>query len=83
MAVSRVDYGLDPAARVVKGRLEIEASEGKFSVVLSNLGTAQASSDDSVDQVFVPILLRDGSGWEPALTALLGVERKLVDCMFS
>ena len=82
-AVSRVNYGVEPSLRIAKGRLAIEASEGKFGVVLGNLGTAQASSDDSVDPVFAPILLRGDSGWEPALTALLGVERKLVDCMFS
>ncbi len=81
-AVSRVEYRDEPSLRLVKGRLTVEAGDGGFSVVLSNLGILQGNPGEAVDEVFSPLLLRADSRWEPALAALIGVEQALVDCMF-
>lgn len=81
-AISRVEYRDVPSNRLVKGRLTVEAGEGSFSVVLGNLGILQGVPGETADEVFSPLSLRPGSGWEPALAALIGVEQALVDCMF-
>lgn len=81
-AIARVDYRDEPAQRLAKGRLTVEAGEGGFSVVLGNLGILQATPDANGDEVFAPLRLRTGAGWEPAVTAMIGVEQALVDCMF-
>lgn len=83
VAVSRVEHGAGPAPGIVKGRLAVEAGEGGFSIVLSDLGTLQDPPGDGRDEVFSPLLMRADSGWEAALDAMIGVEQALLDCMFS
>ena len=83
IAVSRVEYRSDPLPGTIKGRLVVEAAGGGFSVVLSNLGVMQGPTADGADEVFAPLLLRGDSGWEAALSAVIGVKQALVDCMFS
>ena len=51
-------------------------------MVFGNLGILQGNAGATGDEVFLPLAMRPDSGWEPALTALIGVERALVDCMF-
>lgn len=81
-AVGRVAYRDEPALRLVKGRLTVEAEAGNFSVVLGNLGILQGNPGERADEVFTPLHLDAGSAWQPALTAMIAVEQALVDCMF-
>ncbi len=84
VAISRVQFGQEPLLRTLKGRLTVETGTGQFGIVLSNLGVLQEGAGDAgVEEVFSPVLQREGSGWQLALAALIGVERNLVDCMFS
>jgi hypothetical protein len=83
VAVGRVAYAHGALPRLVRGRLALEAGEGIFSIALVGLRTAEAGTADVVDPVFAPLLLHPASGWEAALGAVIGVERALVDCMFT
>ena len=82
VAISRVEFRDAERIGLAKGRLAVEAGDGAFQVVLGNLGILQGNAGATGDEVFLPLAMRPDSGWEPALTALIGVERALVDCMF-
>jgi hypothetical protein len=82
-AVSRVGYGEGAAARMVRGRLLLEADDGGFSVTLGSIGIASGPGGDDVDQAFLPLAVHADSGWKPALGAVIGVEQALIDCLFS
>lgn len=79
VAIGRVPFG---SHGIAKGRLTLEASDGGFSIAVSDLGIAPAASGDHMDLVFAPVLRNAGSDWEPAVAALIGVEEALVGCLF-
>lgn len=81
-AVSRVEYRDEPALRLAKGWITVEAGEGFFNVVLSRIGILQASTSETAEEVFSPLALGGDHAWEPALAALIAVEEALVDCVF-
>lgn len=83
-AVSRVEYQDDSSMHLVRSWLTVEAEEGNFSVVLSKLGLRQEppANADGADEVFSSFQLRNDGVWKPAVTAVIGVEQALVDCMF-
>ena len=71
VAIGRVELR-EPVPRTVKGRLVIAADTGGFGVTLGGVGVAAAASGDGAEEVFLPVIMRDGSGWEDALRALIG-----------
>ena len=76
VADSRADYR-QKGRRSVKARLAVEAGEGNFRIVFTELATSPA---DAVS--YAPLIQQDGPGWESALVAVIGVEQGLLDCMF-
>ena len=75
-AESRAEYR-QKGRRGIRARMTVEAGEGNFRVVFSELATSPA---DAV--TYAPLIQQDGAGWEPALTAMIVVEQALLDCMF-
>ena len=76
VADSRANYR-QKGQRSVKGRMAVEAGDGDFRVVFTDLATSPADAGN-----YVPLLQQDGAGWEAALVAVIGVEQGLLDCMF-
>ena len=75
-AESRAEYR-QKGRRSARARMTIEAAEGNFRVVFSELTTSPA---DAVR--YAPLIQQDGAGWESALEAVIGIEQPLLDCMF-
>lgn len=76
LADSRANYR-QKGQRSVRARLAVEAGDGNFRVVFTELA---ASPADAVN--YAPLVQQDGAGWESALVAIIGVEQGLLDCMF-
>lgn len=76
VAESRAEYR-QKGRRSVRARMTVEAGEGNFRVVFSELATSPA---DAVR--YAPLIQQDGAGWESALEAVIGIEQPLLDCMF-
>lgn len=76
LAESRAEYR-QKGRRGVRARMTIEAGEGNFLVVFTDLATSPADA-----LTYTPLIQQDGAGWEPALVAMIGVEQALLDCMF-
>ena len=76
LADSRADYR-QKGQRSVRAKLAVEAGDGNFRVVFTELATSPA---DAIN--FAPLVQQDASGWESALEAVIGVEQGLLDCMF-
>lgn len=82
VAIGRVPYRQQALGGVVRGRLTLEARDGGFGVVVSDLAIASDAAADPMDLVFLPLVQDRDAAWEPALAALIGVEEALVRCMF-
>ena len=76
LADSRANYR-QKGQRSVRARMAVEAGDGNFRVVFTDLATSPA---DAVN--YAPLVQQDAAGWESALVALIGVEQGLLDCMF-
>lgn len=76
LAGTRADYR-QRGQRSVRARMAVEASDGSFRVVFTDLATSPA---DAIS--FAPLVQQDAAGWESALEAVIGVEQGLLDCMF-
>ena len=76
VADSRANYR-QKGQRSVRAKLAVEAGDGNFRVVFTELATSPA---DAIN--FAPLVQQDASGWESALEAVIGVEQGLLDCMF-
>ena len=76
VADSRANYRQN-GQRILKARMAVEAGEGNFRVVFTEIA---ASPADAIS--YTPLLQQDGPGWEKALVAIIGVEQGLLDCMF-
>ena len=76
LADGRANYR-QKGQRSVRARMAVEAGDGNFRVVFSELATSPA---DAVN--YAPLVQQDAAGWESALEAVIGVEQGLLDCMF-
>jgi len=76
VAESRASYR-QKGQRNIKARMAVEAADGNFRVVFTELA---ASPADAVNDA--PLVQQDAAGWETALVAIIGVEQGLLDCMF-
>ena len=76
VADSRTTYR-QKGQRIARARIAVEAGEGSFRVVFSDLATSPADA-----ATWAPLLQQDAAGWESALVAVIGVEQGLLDCMF-
>ena len=76
LASGRAEYR-QKGRRSVRAPMTLEAGEGNFRVVFSDLATASADAGG-----FAPLIQQDGAGWENALEAVIGIEQPLLDCMF-
>mgnify|MGYP003397913929 FL=1 len=76
LADGRANYR-QKGQRSVRARMAVEAGDGNFRVVFTELGTSPA---DAVN--YAPLVQQDAAGWESALEAVIGMEQGLLDCMF-
>jgi len=76
LADSRANYR-QKGQRSVRARMAVEAGDGNFRVVFTDLATSPA---DAVN--YAPLVQQDAAGWESALEAVIGVEQGLLECMF-
>jgi hypothetical protein len=76
LAESRADYR-QQGRRAIKARMAVEAGDGNFRVVFTELAV---SSADAI--TYTPLIQQSAVGWENALVAIIGVEQALLDCMF-
>lgn len=82
VAVSRVEFRHQSVPRLVRGRLVLAAHEGGFNIVMTQLAVRDSAPADGRDEVFNPVQMRDDAAWQPALSAVIAVEQRLVSCMF-
>lgn len=78
-AVSRTTYQRDGQSRLFRSRWAVEASGGSFRVTYSDLADVQG---EGIDEAYVPLSLDGDAGWQDALSALIVVEKSLLDCMY-
>ena len=76
LASGRAEYR-QKGRRSVRARMTLEAGEGNFRIVFSDLATASADAGG-----FAPLIQQDGAGWENAIESVIGIEQPLLDCMF-
>ena len=76
VADSRTNYR-QKGQRSVRAKLAVEAGDGNFRVVFTDLATSPADATN-----YAPLIQQDAAGWERALEAVIGVEQGLLDCMF-
>ena len=76
LADSRANFR-QKGQRSVKAKLAVEAGDGNFRVVFTDLATSPADATN-----YAPLVQQDAAGWENALVAIIGVEQGLLDCMF-
>ena len=81
VAISRTNYRALWSTYSVRSRLAIEAGDGHFRIVQSDLGVAQASSADAGDNDYA-LLQQQGAGWDNAVSAVIAVEQELIDCVY-
>lgn len=73
-----VDYRAGFSARTLRSRLDLASADAAFRIAATELTVQQGSGDDAAS---APLAQSD-SGWEKGLEALLGLENKLVDCLY-
>lgn len=78
-AVSRTGYRHDEQARMLRSRWMVEAGEGSLHIAFTDLAEIRG---EGADEAYAPLPLRPGAGWEEALSAVIGVEQALLDCMY-
>lgn len=79
VADGRFAYRKGWSDHVVKSRFTLEASEGHFQVVQSDLG--YASEDAVLSGNYQPILQEDGA-WDNRIDVAIEREQAFIDCMF-
>lgn len=80
-ANGRFDYRQLWSTHSVRARLTIEADDGHFRLVQSELGHAQGSGAETPDAGYSPIS-QENDDWREALAATIEAETRLVDCMY-
>lgn len=81
VANSRVDYKFMLIAHSARSRFTIEARDGRFRIVQSNLESLQKNSGNMPNDDYSPMIQRRGTGWDKALEAMTEAEAKVVDCI--
>lgn len=76
VAEARAEYR-QKGRRSLRARMAVEAGEGSFRVVFTDLATSPADAS-----AYTPLIQQDGAAWESALATAIGVEQALLDCMF-
>lgn len=64
-------------SNTARAKLTLQAKEGRFRIIQSDLATAQANGNSNSR----PIVAVWGTGWEPAAKALIDKADKLTDCI--
>lgn len=72
------DYRSGFSSWTIRSRLDFGAADAAFRIAATEIAVRQGSGDEAA---FAP-LAKGASGWEKGLDALLGVENKLVDCLY-
>ena len=81
VANSRADFKFMMIGHSVRSRLTVEAKEGRFRFVHSNIESLQKNTGYMRNDGYSQIIQRRGTGWDKALEAVNGVEEKIVSCM--
>ena len=81
IANSRADFKFMMIGHSVRSRLTVEAKEGRFRFVHSNIESLQKNTGYMRNDGYSQIIQRKGTGWDKALEAVSGVEEKIVSCM--
>lgn len=79
-ARGRADYRQMWSTRSIRANLQIEADDGYFRIVQSELAQAQGGSAESDDAAYAPI--SQAGDWESAVSAAITMETRLVDCLY-
>ncbi len=74
---ANVDYRSGFSARTIHSRLDFLASDSVFQITETELEVREGGGDAD----FTALTQADGS-WEKGLDALVGLENKLVDCLY-
>lgn len=81
VANSRADYRFMMLGHSVRNRLTVEARDGRFRFVHSNIESLQKNTGNMRNDGYSQIIQRRGTGWDKALEAVIAVEDKVVACM--
>ena len=81
IANSRADYKFMLLGNSVRNRITVEAKEGRFRFVHSNIESVQKNTGSMRNDGYSQIIQRRGTGWDKALEAVAGVEASVVSCM--
>lgn len=80
VANSRVNYRAGWGTRSARSRIDLEASDGYFRIIQSNLGIAQIGAADARDGDYGP--LQQQGGWDNAVSAMIALEQGVIDCLY-
>lgn len=78
VAELRVEYRSFLTSYGVRSRLQVEAGDGRFSIIQSELGRGESAGGDG-EETYAPIA---ENGGDKALDALIEAENRIVDCLF-
>lgn len=81
VANSRVDFRRALLGYSAASTLTVEAKDGKFRIVQTNLAVAQKSTGSMNNSGYDPVVAVWGTGWEATLDAMQGVADKVAVCM--
>lgn len=81
VANSRADYKFMLLAHSVRSKLSLEAKEGRFRFVHTNIESLQKNTGSMRNDGYSQIIQRRGTGWDKALEAVAAVETKIAGCM--
>lgn len=77
-AVGRAGYRHGGQARIVKGRLAVDAGTSRVELTFTGLAEIHG---EGAEEAYLPLSQQDGAGWANALAALLALEQSLLECM--
>ena len=80
VANSRVNYRAGWGTRSARSRIDIEASDGYFRIVQSELGVADVGVAEAGDGDY-GVLQQTGS-WDDAVSAMITLEQGVIDCLY-
>ena len=83
IASSRADYRFMLLSSSVRSRFVIEAKEGRFRIIQSNLESLQKNTGNMRNDGYRTMIRRKGTGWDKALAATTDAEKKVTDCIMS
>ncbi|QIL21367.1 hypothetical protein [Thermomonas sp. HDW16] len=80
VANSQVNYRAGWSTHSVRSRIAVEASDGYFRIVQSDLGVADMGAADARDGDY-RVLQQDGD-WEKAASTMIALEQGVIDCLY-